>query len=95
MSDILHREHGHEGVIVLAVHPGNVATAMTNVIPADLRHILIDSPELCADTLVWLVKQKRSWLGGRYISSVWDMEELEDMRDEIASRDQLKITLAV
>lgn len=95
MSEILHKEHKAEGVTVLAVHPGSVATAMTSMVPEGRRHILIDTPELCADTLVWLAKEQRGWLGGRYISSTWDMRELESMKERIASADLLRVTLAV
>ena len=95
MSEILQKEHQADGVTVHAVHPGSVATTMTDIIPEGRRHILIDSPQLCADTLVWLVKERREWLGGRYISSVWDMDELESMKEIIVREDKLKVTLAL
>lgn len=95
MSEILHKEHKADGVTVFSVHPGSVATAMTDTVPEERRKILIDSPDLCADTLVWLVKEKRDWLSGRFISSTWDMPELEDMKHQITTNDMLRVTLAV
>jgi len=32
---------------------------------------------------VWLMKEKREWLRGRYVSANWDVDELEKMRKEI------------
>jgi len=37
----------------------------------------VDEPELAADTLVWLTRERRKWLAGRYVSYNWDMEELD------------------
>lgn len=45
--------------------------------------------------MVWLTKKQLSWLGGRYVSANWDVEELEAMKDEIVEGDKLKQRLVV
>lgn len=35
--------------------------------PKDMQHVLTDTPELCADTLAFLTRERREWLAGRYI----------------------------
>ena len=45
--------------------------------------------------MVWLTKGKRTWLGGRYASATWDVEELEGMKGEIVAGDKLKQRLVV
>lgn len=44
---------------------------------------------------VWLSKEKRAWLSGRYISCNWDVEELEGMKQRIVEKDLLKFRMAV
>jgi hypothetical protein len=56
---------------------------------------LIDTTELCAGFMVWLTKESRAWLSGRYLSATWDVEELEAKRDEIVSGDKLKYRMVV
>ena len=43
--------------------------------------------ELCGGYCVWLTKEKREWLSGRYVCSEWDTDELENMKDEIVKGD--------
>ena len=57
--------------------------------------VLVDTPELAGDTIVWLAAGRKTWLTGRYVSCNWDMEELERKRDEIVKGDLLKFRLAV
>jgi len=40
-------------------------------------------------------RERLSWLGGRFISATWDMEELESKKDEILEKDLLKFTMAL
>lgn len=54
-----------------------------------------DEPELCGAFIVWLVKETRPWLSGRYLSVTWDVEELEAKKQEIVERDMLKMRLVV
>jgi hypothetical protein len=53
---------------------------------------LIDTPELAADSLVWLTRERREWLAGRYVSCNWDMEELEERKEEMVG-DKLKLRI--
>ena len=54
-----------------------------------------DSPNLSAAMAVWLAKEPRPWLNGRYVASNWDVEELQARRDEIANIDVLKFRMVV
>ena len=77
------------------IHPGSVPSDMSLTIPDEYKFLLIDKPELPAHTVLWLVKERREWLAGRYISSVWDMEELLSKKEEIVQGDKLKVKLVV
>jgi len=50
---------------------------------------------LAADSIVFLVRERREWLAGRYINVTWDMEELMAMKDEIVKADKLKMKLVL
>lgn len=56
--------------------------------------MLIDSPELGGAMCVWLTKERRDWLSGRFLDARWDVDELEAKRDEIVSKDLLKFRMA-
>lgn len=87
---------GAEGLLAYAVHPGIVATMPPPIgMAADARPWAVDSVELCGAFLVWLVKERREWLSGRYLSANWDVEELESKKDAIVSGDQLKMRMVV
>lgn len=88
-------EHGKEGLIAFSVHPGGVPTELANGMPEYMVKILTDTPELAADTFVALTAERKEWLGGRYVSVNWDLEELEAKKEEILQGDLLKVRLAV
>ncbi|KIJ46658.1 hypothetical protein M422DRAFT_226623 [Sphaerobolus stellatus SS14] len=94
MSELLNLEFQQKkyDIVVLAVHPGNIVTELTSNVP---RERLPDSTELAAASLVWLSKEYRDWLGGRYVSCSWDLPELEAMKEEIVAKDQLRIRINV
>jgi hypothetical protein len=54
-----------------------------------------DEPALPADTITWLGNENRLWLGGRFVSVAWDMEELVAKKDEIVKGDLLKFRLTL
>lgn len=54
-----------------------------------------DTPELSAAMAVWLAKEKRPWLNGRYVAANWDVVELEAKRKEILEGDKLKFRMVV
>jgi hypothetical protein len=57
--------------------------------------VFIDTAELSADTLVFLVREKRDWLAGRYVNCTWDMPELMAQKEEIVKGDKLKVRLVI
>jgi hypothetical protein len=62
----------------------------------DYAHaVLVDKPELAANTIAWLTQERRPWLAGRYVSVNWDMEELDSRKDEIVQGDKLKLRLVI
>lgn len=42
-----------------------------------------------------MTAEPRKWLGGRYVSATWDVDVLEQKKDEIMEGDKLKIKLVV
>lgn len=56
---------------------------------------LTDTPELAADTLVFLTRERREWLAGRYVSCQWDMDDFLAKRAEIEQGDLLKVRMVV
>jgi NAD(P)-dependent dehydrogenase (short-subunit alcohol dehydrogenase family) len=98
-TDFINQDHGvgqgKDGMVAIAVHPGGVQTELALNMPGHMHGWLVDTPELAGDTLVWLGSERREWLGGRYVSACWDMEELEELRGEIVEGDLLKMRLAV
>ncbi|KAK4894363.1 hypothetical protein LTR27_007496 [Elasticomyces elasticus] len=88
-------EHGSDGVLAYAIAPGGVPTAMIAGFPEELHDRLTDTPQLVADTLVFLTRERRDWLAERYIDSRWDMEQLMAKKREIMDRDLLKVRIAL
>ncbi|KAL8720156.1 MAG: hypothetical protein Q9225_002944 [Loekoesia sp. 1 TL-2023] len=94
-ADYLNLEYGAQGIVAYALHPGAVPTELGLALPKFLHEALTDKPELAADTIVFLVSEKRTWLKGRYISCTWDMTEFLQKREEITSGGKLKLKLAL
>jgi NAD(P)-dependent dehydrogenase (short-subunit alcohol dehydrogenase family) len=103
-------EYGSKGVNCIAIHPVVVFTELSKgndliqksklTIPPRERVKLtmlglVDTPDLAGGMVVWLTKKQLSWLGGRYVSATWDVEELEAMKDEIVEGDKLKQRLVL
>ena len=57
--------------------------------------VFTETPELSADTIVFLTSERRSWLNGRYINCTWDMPQLMGMEEDIVKGDKLKVRLVV
>ncbi|KAL8805458.1 MAG: hypothetical protein Q9223_000902 [Gallowayella weberi] len=94
-AEYLNLEYGAQGIVAYALHPGAIPTDLGLTMPKFLHAKLIDKPDLAADTIVYLVSEKREWLRGRYISCTWDMTEFLQKREEIVSGDKLKLKLAL
>ena len=79
-----------------ALHPGAVLTPQTQGHVGEVWDTLLSDDEGLAGAMcVWLSKEKRGWLSGRYVSCNWDVGELEEMKDEIVREDKLKFRMVV
>ena len=96
-TEFLEVEYGARGIIPMAYHPGAVMTEMANKLPQDVLNSVTstDTPELAGDMVVWMSKERRQWLAGRYVSCNWDLTELEAKKDEIVKGDKLKFKMIV
>jgi hypothetical protein len=56
---------------------------------------LSDEEGLAGAFCVWLSREKRPWLSGRYVSCNWDVQELQGMRGDIEEKDLLKFRMVV
>lgn len=88
-------ENGDSGLCAYAMGPGGVMTDMGKAIPTEFQWILTDKVELPADMMVWLGRERREWLAGRYVDAKWDVVELEKRKAEIVEKDLLKFRAAV
>ena len=70
-------------------------TELTSTVPQEFQHLLCDTLELPAHTLVWLVKERRDWMSGRYLNCVWDVEEVLAKKEEVIQGDKLKFKLVI
>lgn len=95
LTEFIDREYYQQGLIAIALHPGGVKTELATNMPPDRHHVLTDTPELAADTLVWLARERRDWLSGRFASVSWDMEELEQKKQDILERNLFKFRVVV
>lgn len=95
-SEILNVEYGAQGVLAFCVIPGGIETDMSRALDeSTAKAYLTDSIELPADSIVFLVQERREWLAGRYISCTWDMEDLLAKQTSIVEQDMLKVRMAV
>ena len=95
LTELLNVEYGDKGLVALAVHPGMIATDMSHKMPEDFKSLLVDTPEVAAHALTWLVRERRGWLAGRYISCQWDVDELLAKKQEIIDGNKLKVRMIV
>lgn len=95
-SEFIMHEYAGQGILCYSIHPGGVATEMTNCMTEDFKkNLLNDTVELPADALVFLTQIRREWLAGRYVDLSWDMPELLSREEEIVRGDKLKVKLVV
>ncbi|KAF5678560.1 3-oxoacyl-reductase [Fusarium denticulatum] len=94
-TESLQVEYGEQGLLALCVNPGAIKTKITEGAPEAVRNALPHRPDIAGDTIAWLASERRDWLGGRYVSCPWDMEELLAKKDEIVKEDKLKLRMAV
>lgn len=84
-----------QGLMCYSVHPGAVYSTPPPGAPAWLLDHSKDDVGLCGAFLVWLLKEDREWLSGRYMHANWDVSELEAKREEIVSGDKLKFRMVI
>ncbi|KAF5643355.1 NADP(+)-dependent dehydrogenase [Fusarium tjaetaba] len=94
-TESLQVEYGKQGLLALCVNPGAIKTKITEGAPEAVRNALPHRPDIAGDTIAWLASERRDWLGGRYVSCPWDMEELLAKKDEIINEDKLKLRMVV
>lgn len=94
-TEFIDKEYYQQGLIAISLHPGAVKTELAMNMPVDRQSILTDTAELPADTLVWLCNQRRDWLSGRFMSVSWDMEELEQKKQDILQRNLFKFRVTI
>ena len=95
LTEAVAEMYADDGVVAYAVHPGMVVTTFPEGFPEMFKQFANDDAGLCGAFLVWLVQEKRQWLSGRYLSSNWDVSELESLRDEIVREDKLKMRMVL
>lgn len=93
--EFLDQEYGDQGLIATTIHPGGVLTDLAKAMPEELHASLVDTPELAADGLVWMAKERREWLCGRFVNGCWDYEDLEKRAGEVVERDLLKFRMTI
>ena len=81
--------------MTFCVNPGAIKTKITECTPEPISNRLPDSPDVAGDTIAWLAAERKEWLGGRYISCPWDMEELMSREREIVQGDKLKLKMVM
>jgi hypothetical protein len=97
--EYLHAEYAGKGVNTYLFHPGGVLTELLEeYMPPGSVQMAVDSPFLAGGMAVWFASElkggeDRAWLGGRYISAVWDVNELLERKEEIIERDLFKLRL--
>jgi NAD(P)-dependent dehydrogenase (short-subunit alcohol dehydrogenase family) len=92
-TESLHLDYSQEGLVCYCVNPGAIKTQITINEPSELRDRLPHKVDIAGDTICWLASERRGWLGGRYVSCPWDMEELMSRREEIVEGDKLKVRM--
>lgn len=95
LTEFLVTEYGAHGLLAVSLDPGSVLTDMGAGLPQQFHASLVDTPELAANTLVWLTRDRKDWLAGREVVVNWDVEELVTKREEVVKGDKLKVRLVV
>lgn len=98
--EYLHDENSRSGVNTYLFHPGAVLTdLLRDKMPSGSEQMAVDSPFLAGGLAVWFASElsdekiNRGWLGGRYISAIWDVNEILEREKEIVEKDLLRMRL--
>ncbi|KAK9424446.1 putative Oxidoreductase-like protein [Seiridium unicorne] len=94
LTEYLMAEYADQGLLTYSIHPGGVATDLASNLPQQTQAWLKCTPALGGDTIAFLTTQRQDWLAGRYLSAMWDMQELFSKREEIIEKDLLRMKMA-
>ncbi|KAI1776680.1 hypothetical protein F4818DRAFT_440079 [Hypoxylon cercidicola] len=75
------------------IYDGTIFCPHSKDLTLMLTVALPDDPSLCGSFIVWLIKKRRMWLSGRYLSSNWDVDELASKEAEIVHENKLKMRM--
>ncbi|KAJ0143121.1 Oxidoreductase UcpA [Colletotrichum tanaceti] len=89
-TEFVQDEYADQGVLAFSIHPGGVPTDLSSNLPENLQFRMRDTPELAAHSVAYLTSTKRDWLGGRWLSCMWDMPTLMGMEKKIVDGNLLK-----
>lgn len=93
-TETLQMEYKDHGLLTYCVNPGAIKTKITEgMMPDSVRDRFPDHADVAGDTIAWLASEQRDWLGGRYLSCVWDMEELVREKESIVAEDRFKLRM--
>lgn len=98
LMEHVHEQYRDEGLLSWSVHPGAVNSEMAaETTPEVFRPYLTDTAGLCGAFCTWLSKSgsEKGWLCGRLVSAKYDVGELKERKDEIVSRDLLKLQMSL
>ncbi|KAJ4490914.1 hypothetical protein J3R30DRAFT_3654009 [Lentinula aciculospora] len=95
LPELIVVEYGDNGVLSYAIPPGAIATDMASQLPKEMTSILVDNPEIAAHTIAFYSRERRDWLAGRYLSALWDVDELILKKDAIIASDKLEFRMVV
>ncbi|KAI1174694.1 NAD(P)-binding protein [Nemania sp. FL0916] len=87
MMEILHIEH--PGIRVFTLFPGLLKTAMT---AKDFLPFARDDPMLTGGMSLFLCTDRADWLRGGIMSVNWDIQEMEDHKEEILREGRNKLS---
>ncbi|KAH7195289.1 hypothetical protein DER44DRAFT_830485 [Fusarium oxysporum] len=94
-TEFIDKEYYEQGLIAISIHPGGIKTELALNMPPAMHSHLNNTVELAADTMVWLSRERRDWLSGRFITVNWDMEELENKKKEILGGNLLRFRMMI
>jgi NAD(P)-dependent dehydrogenase (short-subunit alcohol dehydrogenase family) len=93
LAEYIKLEYGPQGVVAFSIHPGGVDTDLARNLDESMHALLTEQPDLPADTIVWLTKERREWLGGRFVNTMWDMKDFEERKEEIVEKGLLTVSV--
>jgi NAD(P)-dependent dehydrogenase (short-subunit alcohol dehydrogenase family) len=85
-----HIAAGYPNITAVSLHPGLVDTDM---LMESFRHFTLETPELVGGVAVWLSHPHAHFLSGRTIASQWSVDDLLERKDEITSKNLLRLDL--